>query len=50
MRVGKVKARNDGVTATTQGTAVDAIIEEDVFYGAANVGMNRLLRAGDESD
>ena len=38
VRLGKVKARNDGVTATTQGTAVDAIIEEDVFYGAANVG------------
>ena len=47
--LGKMKARNDGVTPTTRGTAVNAIIEEDALYSAANVGMDRFLDAKDES-
>ena len=50
VNLAKMKARNDGVVPTTQGAAVDAIIEENVFYGAANVAMQRFLSAGDESE
>jgi hypothetical protein len=50
VNLAKMKARNDGVVPTTQGAAVDAIIEENVFYGAANVAMKRFLSAGDESE
>jgi len=50
VNLAKIKARNEGVVPTTQGTACDAIIEEDVFYGAADAAMKRFLNAEDESD